>query len=50
MPRTDLFLKIELEHDEEESPERRGQEICRQIAKLYGVRTAELSSCVTRVE
>ncbi|MFN7995583.1 MAG: hypothetical protein U0Q18_18380 [Bryobacteraceae bacterium] len=49
MNRTNLFFKVEIEHDKEEQPERLGNEICRQIMKIYGVRSAELSS-FTRVE
>jgi hypothetical protein len=49
MNRTNLFLKVEIEHDKEEEPERLGNDICRQIMKIYGVRSAELSS-FTRVE
>jgi hypothetical protein len=44
MSRTNLFFKVELEHSSEEMPERIGEEICRQILKLYGVRSAELSN------
>ena len=47
MPKSDLFFKIEIEHDEEERPERLGEEICRQLMKFYGVRSAELSSFTT---
>ena len=42
MSRTNLFFKVEVEHDREEKPERIGAEICRQLLKLYGVRAAEL--------
>jgi hypothetical protein len=49
MSRTNLFFKVEVEHDPEESPERIGAEIRRQLLRLYGVREAELSS-FTRVE
>ncbi|HKX00556.1 MAG TPA: hypothetical protein VJN43_22645 [Bryobacteraceae bacterium] len=41
---TNLFIKVEIEHDEEETPERLGAEICRQILKIYGVRRAELTN------
>jgi hypothetical protein len=41
---TNLFIKIEIEHDEEENPRKLGAEICRQILKVYGVRAAEVSS------
>jgi len=47
--RTNLFFKVEVEHDPLETPERLGQEICRQLLRLYGVRQAELSN-FTRVE
>jgi hypothetical protein len=49
MHRTNLFLKVVVEHDDEDQPERLGREICRQLMKIYGVRTAELAS-FTRVE
>jgi hypothetical protein len=49
MNRTNLFFKVELEHDPEEKPERIGNEICRQLLKLYGVRSAELSN-ITKLE
>ena len=44
MARTHLYLKVELELDQEEKPERVAAEICRQIKKIYGVRSAEISS------
>ncbi len=44
MSRTNLFFKVEVEHDPEERPERIAGEICRQILKLYGVRQAELAN------
>ena len=44
MIRTNLFFKVEVEHDRDESPERLGHEICRQIMKYYGVREAELTN------
>ena len=42
--RSNLFLKVELEHEAEEKPQDLGAEICRQIMKIYGVRAAEVSS------
>ena len=47
MARSNLFLKVEIEHEPEESPERLGDEICRKLMKIYGVRSAELSSFTT---
>lgn len=41
---TNLFIKVEIEHDDEEAPERLGAEICRQVMKVYGVRSAEVSN------
>lgn len=46
MPRTDVYLKVELEVDEKEKPERLAAEICRQIRKIYGVRSAEVTNTV----
>ncbi len=44
MKRTHLFIKVEIEHDSEERPERLGADLCRQLMKFYGVREAELTS------
>ncbi|HXA49684.1 MAG TPA: hypothetical protein VNV86_05250 [Candidatus Acidoferrum sp.] len=44
MKRSTLFLKVEVEHDAEERPERLGDEIVRRLLKFYGVRDAELTS------
>jgi hypothetical protein len=48
MKRLDLYIKVELELDEEEKPERVAAEICRQLEKLYVVRRAEVSNAVAR--
>ena len=48
MQRVDLYIKVEVELDEEESADRVAREICRQIEKMYVVRAAELSSSITR--
>jgi hypothetical protein len=48
MPRTDLYLKVELDLDEKEKPERLAAEICRVIRKIYGVRSAEVSNMVEK--
>jgi hypothetical protein len=48
MQRVDLYIKVEVELEEGEKPERIAAEICRQIEKIYVVRSAELSSSVTR--
>jgi len=48
MKRVDLYIKVELELDQQEEPERVAAEICRQLEKMYVVRSAELSNSVTR--
>jgi len=48
MARTDVYLKVEIDLDEKERPERLASEICRVIKKVYGVRAAEVSSIVER--
>jgi hypothetical protein len=50
MARTDLFLKVQVDHDPGERPERLAEEICRAILKIYGVRSAELSSFVSTAD
>ena len=47
MARTHLFFKVEVEHDEDEDPDKIGEEISRQLRRLYVVRSVELSSVVT---
>jgi hypothetical protein len=48
MQRVDLYIKVEIELEEDEPPERIANEICRMLQKLYYVRNAELSSAVPR--
>jgi uncharacterized alkaline shock family protein YloU len=48
MPRIDVYIKVEVNVDEKEKPERLANEICRQIRKIYGVRTAEVNNMVER--
>jgi hypothetical protein len=48
MVRTDVYLKIELELDEKESPARVAAELCRLLRRTHGVRQAEVSSMVER--
>jgi hypothetical protein len=50
VPRTDLYLKVELDLDPKETPDRVAAEICRVIRRVYGVRKAEVSSMVEREE
>ena len=46
--RSDLYFKVEIEHEPGEKLERRGEEICRQVMKLYGVRSAEMTNYVVK--
>jgi hypothetical protein len=46
--RVDLYLKVELDLDESEKPEKLAAEICRSIRKVYGVRFAEVSSLIEK--
>ncbi|HEY2843581.1 MAG TPA: hypothetical protein VGJ09_08030 [Bryobacteraceae bacterium] len=48
MARTDVYLKVEVDLEDKESPERVAAEICRIIRRVYGVRKAEVSSIVER--
>ena len=48
MKRMDLYIKVEVELDETEKPDKLAAEICRVIQKLYAVRSAELSSAVAQ--
>jgi hypothetical protein len=48
MPRTDLYIKVVIDHEAEDKPERLAAEICRQIETVYGVRTAEMTNYLTR--
>jgi len=50
VPRTDVYIKVELDLDAKEKPERVAAEICRMIRRIYGVRKAEVSSMVEREE
>jgi hypothetical protein len=42
--RTNLFIKVVVEHDPKEKPEKLGAELCRLLEKNYVVRKAELSN------
>jgi hypothetical protein len=48
MQRVDLYIKVELELDEDENKDRVANEILRQLEKLYVVRRAEVSNAVAR--
>jgi hypothetical protein len=46
MKRVDIYVKVEVELDEDERPARIAEEICRQVEKMYFVRSAEPSHIV----
>ena len=48
MARFDLYLKVEIDVDEREKPDRVAAEICRLIGRVYGVRHTEVSNIVER--
>ena len=48
MQRIDVYIKVELDLDDKEKPERVAQDVCRMVRKVYGVRSAEVSSMVER--
>ena len=50
MARTDIFLKVVVDHTNGETPEKIAGEICRQIEKLYVVRKAEMTNYITQSE
>jgi hypothetical protein len=50
MSRTNLFFKVEVEHDPDESPERVGEELRLRVSKMYGVRSVELSNFTSQEE
>lgn len=41
---TNLFIKVQIQHEDDEKPQKLGAEICRQILRVYGVRSAEVSN------
>lgn len=48
MARTDIYLKVVVDHNDDEQPDRLAEEIRRRIEKLYGVRSSEVSNMITR--
>jgi hypothetical protein len=48
MARTDLYVKVELDHEDEENVERLASEICRMVRRVYGVRNVEVSSIIEK--
>jgi len=46
--RTDVYLKVVVDHEPPDTPQKIAAEICRQVEKIYGVRRAEISSVVNQ--
>jgi hypothetical protein len=47
MSRLQIYLKVTIDTEEnEDRPERLGDELCRQVSKVYGVRGAEVTNVV----
>lgn len=44
MQRIHLYLKVTLDAEDTDRPEKLGNEICRQVKKVYGVRSAEVTN------
>lgn len=42
----DIYLKVEVDLPDDESPQKLAEELCRMLRKAYAVRKAELSSHV----
>ena len=47
MPRLDVYVKVEIDLQEGEKPQKLAAEICRMIRKVYGVRSAEVTSTIS---
>jgi hypothetical protein len=48
MARTYIYLKVEIDLDDKEKPDRLANEICQRVRKVYGVRDVEVTSMVER--
>ena len=47
MAQMQIYLKVTIDTEEnEDRPERLGAELCRQVSKVYGVRSAEVTNIV----
>ena len=46
MARTDVHIKIVLDHERDDNVEKLAAEICRQVQKVYAVKSATVSNIV----
>lgn len=44
MKAIDVYLKVEVDLEDDENPKRFAEELCRALRKIYGVRRAEVST------
>ncbi|MGJ5814028.1 hypothetical protein [Paludibaculum fermentans] len=44
MKNIDVYIKVEVDLDESEHPQRFAEELCRVLKRVYGVRKAEVSN------
>ena len=47
MVRTDLYLKVQLDHGNEENAQKLAAEIARQLLKIYSVRNVEVQNIIS---
>ena len=47
MIRTQLFLKVEFDHDDSRDGQKLAQEIARAVKRVYGVRSVEISNMMS---
>ena len=50
MVRTDIYLKVQLDHGSEENVQKLAAEISRQLLKIYSVRNVEVQNIITDKE
>ncbi|HET8546654.1 MAG TPA: hypothetical protein VFL57_01545 [Bryobacteraceae bacterium] len=50
MPRTDVHIKVVLDHEGDDNVEKLAAEICRLIEKAYAVQSATVSNTVAHAE
>jgi hypothetical protein len=48
--RSNVYIKVVVEHGPDEKPEDLGAELCRQLEKIYSVRRAEVSSVANELD
>ncbi len=49
MVRTDLYLKVQLDHGKDEDPKKLAAEVARQLLKVYAVRNVEVQNVISEI-